>query len=128
MVHFTIYWTLPSLNAYVRACRANFRAGNKMSRDAHYLCRLGMTKLAGKKIDKAYIKFHWVEKNKRRDKDNIAFAKKFILDALQEMGILQNDGWSEILGFSDTFDVDKDNPRIEVSLLSEEELKKYENQ
>ncbi|WP_049917244.1 hypothetical protein [uncultured Megasphaera sp.] len=99
-----------------------------MSRDAHYLCRLGMTKLAGKKIDKAYIKFHWVEKNKRRDKDNIAFAKKFILDALQEMGILQNDGWSEILGFSDTFDVDKDNPRIEVSLLSEEELKKYENQ
>ncbi|WP_418294417.1 hypothetical protein [Megasphaera massiliensis] len=87
-----------------------------------------MTKLAGKKIDKAYIKFHWVEKNKRRDKDNIAFAKKFILDALQEMGILQNDGWSEILGFSDTFDVDKDNPRIEVSLLSEEELKKYENQ
>ncbi|WP_230197975.1 RusA family crossover junction endodeoxyribonuclease [Megasphaera massiliensis] len=84
--------------------------------------------MAGKKIDKAYIKFHWVEKNKRRDKDNIAFAKKFILDALQEMGILQNDGWSEILGFSDTFDVDKDNPRIEVSLLSEEELKKYENQ
>ena len=53
MVHFTIYWTLPSLNEYVRACRANFRAGNKMSRDAHYLCRLGMTKLAGKKIDKA---------------------------------------------------------------------------
>ena len=99
-----------------------------MSRDAHYLCRLGMTKLAGKKIDKAYIKFHWVEKKTRRDKDNIAFAKKFILDALQEMGILQNDGWSEILGFSDTFDVDKDNPRIEVSLLSEEELKKYENQ
>lgn len=121
MIQFTVPGTLPSLNEYVRACRANVHAGNKMSRDAHYLCRLGMAKLNGRKIDKAYILFRWIEKDRRRDKDNIAFAKKFILDALQEAGILRNDGWGEILGFSDTFAVDKACPRVEVYLLTGQE-------
>lgn len=116
---------MPSLNEYVRACRANVHAGNKMSHDAHYLCRLGMAKLNGRKVDKTYILFCWIEKDKRRDKDNIAFAKKFILDALQEAGILRNDGWSEIIGFSDTFAVDKVCPRVEVYLLTEQEGKVY---
>lgn len=125
MIQFTIPGTLPSLNEYVRACRSNVHAGNKMSRNAHYLCRLGMAKLNGHRIDKAYILFRWIEKDKRRDKDNIAFAKKFILDALQEAGILRNDGWGEILGFSDTFAVDKACPRVEVYLLTEQEGQRY---
>ena len=116
---------MPSLNEYVRACRANVHAGNTMSRSAHYLCRLGMAKLNGRRIDRAYILFRWIEKDKRRDKDNISFAKKFILDALQEADILRNDGWGEIIGFSDTFAVDKANPRVEVYLLTEQEEQLY---
>ncbi|WP_302360326.1 hypothetical protein [uncultured Megasphaera sp.] len=126
MVQFTIPGTLPSLNEYVRACRSNIHAGSKMSREAHYLCRLGMVKLVGHKINRVYIKFCWIEKNKRRDKDNIAFAKKFILDALQEVGILRNDGWSEIIGFSDTFAIDKESPRVEVFLMTEREVRAHE--
>lgn len=112
----TIPDKLPSLNEYVKACRANAHAGNKMSREAHYLCRLGMLRHHGKTLNRVHITFKWFEKNKRRDKDNVAFAKKFILDALQEEKIIKNDGWHEIEGFTDEFYISKENPHVEVIL------------
>lgn len=124
MLHFTIPGTLPGLNEYVKANRTHVRTGSQMSKGAHYLCKVGMMRLSGQRISRGYFLFKWYESNKRRDKDNIAFAKKFILDALQEMDILSNDGWNEILGFEDTFAVDKHNPRVEVYMLTEEEMGK----
>lgn len=57
----------------------------------------------------------WVERNKRRDKDNISsFGRKIIQDALHEAEVIENDGWKEIAGFSDKFAVDRRNPRVEV--------------
>lgn len=50
----------------------------------------------------------------RRDPDNIAAAVKFIWDGLVEAGVIPNDGWKENGGWSNHFEVDKDNPRIEV--------------
>lgn len=49
------------------------------------------------------IHFLWIEENKRRDYDNVAFAKKFILDAMQEQGKLKNDDRKHVVGFSDEF-------------------------
>jgi len=62
------------------------------------------------------IRFHWVEKGRRRDPDNIAAAKKLILDALVSCGVFQGDGWKHIAGFSDEFSVDKDKPGVWVEL------------
>jgi Holliday junction resolvase RusA-like endonuclease len=64
--------------------------------------------------EKVYLKIDWYCKNKRKDTDNIAVGKKFILDGMVEAGVIKNDGWKEVLGFRDSFYVDKDNPRIEV--------------
>lgn len=50
------------------------------------------------------IHFLWIEDNKRRDYDNVAFAKKFILDAMQEQGRLKNDNRKFVVGFSDDFE------------------------
>ena len=54
-----------------------------------------------------YITFVWYEdkkgREKARDKDNVAYAKKFILDALQERGILPDDNDQWVLGFIDYF-------------------------
>ena len=58
--------------------------------------------------------YTWIEPNRRRDKDNIAFAKKFIQDSLVHAGVLQNDGWKHIEHFTDDFAVDPKNPRVEV--------------
>jgi len=68
------------------------------------------------------IEYHWVEPNKRRDLDNIAFAKKFINDALVKIGILKGDGWRDIVALKDTFAFESRNPRVEI-LIREVEVK-----
>jgi hypothetical protein len=72
--------------------------------------------LSGIKVGKKVkIDYHWYEPNKKRDLDNISsFGRKVVQDALVDNGILQNDGWNEVVGFSDTFFIDEKNPRIEV--------------
>lgn len=61
------------------------------------------------------IHYRWVEQNRRRDLDNISsFGRKVIQDSLVKAHVLDNDGWGNIKGFTDSFSVDKDHPRIEV--------------
>lgn len=61
--------------------------------------------------------YRWYEKNRRRDLDNVSsFGRKVIQDALVQAHTLQNDGWKEIVGFSDEFYIDAHNPRIEVEI------------
>lgn len=63
------------------------------------------------------VTYTWYEKDRRRDLDNISsFGRKVIQDALVKAGVLRNDGWKEIRGFSDRFAVDAENPRIEVEI------------
>lgn len=64
-----------------------------------------------------WLHFKWVEPNGRRDIDNVAFAKKFILDGLVGAGVLVNDSRQYVAGFEDDFsEIDKDNPRVEVTI------------
>ena len=59
----------------------------------------------------------WVEKDRRRDKDNVSSGgRKIIQDALVKMKALKNDGWANIDSFSDAFSVDKKRPRIEIEI------------
>ena len=44
-----------------------------------------------------------------------------IQDELVKSRILQNDGWANIIGFSDSFAVDKQDPRIEVRIIEVDE-------
>ncbi|HOO51842.1 MAG TPA: hypothetical protein PLK94_11195, partial [Alphaproteobacteria bacterium] len=66
-------------------------------------------------VSRAWFDFTWYENSRRRDPDNIAAAgRKLILDALTKAGIISNDGWSQVAGWSDTFLVDKDKPGVMV--------------
>ena len=61
------------------------------------------------------LKFGWFCKNRRKDPDNISSGgRKIILDALVTAGVLRNDGWKDIEGFSDAFFVDAKDPRVVV--------------
>jgi len=122
MIILTIGGSLPNLNEYTKANRTNIYLGAKMKRESEAkISAYILQQLRGVKIvERCTIKFVWVEKDKRRDLDNIAFAKKFILDALVKNGILKGDGWSCVTGFEDSFKVDKDRPRIEVYIEEEE--------
>ena len=55
------------------------------------------------------IRFEWHERTKKRDADNIASAKKFILDALVKMRVLQDDSRKCVKGFYDVIVDDKED-------------------
>lgn len=109
--------TLPNLNDYIAAERTNRHKGAKMKADSGNIVAAAIRQcLRGVRIEKmVYMEYTWYEPNKRRDKDNVSsFGRKVIQDSLVDAGILKDDGWKHVVGFSDRFEVDKDNPRIEV--------------
>lgn len=120
MQKFIIYGRLSSLNEYTLKCRGNYGqyGGNQLKKKNEKIVINAILQDNIKKVTKYPIKleYKWIEQNKKRDKDNIAFAHKFIQDALVESGILENDTWKFIECFSDDFDIDADNPRIEVTI------------
>ena len=105
---FVIRAKLPSLNEYTNACRANRYQGAKYKKDVEELIgwaiKQALVKGTLKPTDKpCIIAFTWYEKTTKRDCDNIASAKKFILDAMQKQGVIVNDNQRYIKGFTDTF-------------------------
>lgn len=110
MYKVTIPMKLPSLNEYISACkiqRGTWNKGNSMKQNTQAEMIYYLRKLP--KFEKPInITFRWIsEKGDRRDLDNIAFAKKFILDALQQCGRLQNDNRHFVTGFMDKFEYGK---------------------
>lgn len=114
----TIHGRLPGANEYIAACRQNRYLGAKLKKEAQELVlwQIGRLPRLTKPVT---IAFRWIEPNNRRDFDNIGFGKKFILDALQEAGKLPNDNRKHVRGFSDSFGVDKADPRIEITITEE---------
>lgn len=113
----TIPGTLPNLNDYISAERTNRHKGAKMKAENGNIVAFAIRQcLRGVRIEKpVYMEYAWYEPNKRRDLDNISsFGRKVIQDALVQCGVLKDDGWKYVVGFSDRFEVNKENPRIEV--------------
>lgn len=94
---------LPSYNEYQDQNRRNPHAGGQMKKSIEQLIGYQLVKM-DKITEPVVIHFLWHEKTRRRDKDNVAFAKKFILDAMQKTGKLPNDNNKYIAGFTDSFD------------------------
>ena len=93
---------LPSLNDYINVCRRNRYEAGKMKKaleDDISIFFRGMPHF-GRPV---CIHFEWIEDSRRRDLDNVCFAKKFILDALVKSGHLDNDNSKCVVGFVDTF-------------------------
>lgn len=113
----TIPGRLPGLNDYIAAERANRHKGAKMKAVNEDIAVISIRQcMRGVRIEKpVFMEYTWVEPDKRRDKDNISsFGRKVVQDALVDAGVLKDDGWKYVVGFSDRFEVDKKNPRIEV--------------
>lgn len=102
--------------------RAVGAAGAKLKKQCECVVLHALRSLGKLQIEEpVYMVYHWYEKDRRRDKDNISsFGRKVIQDALVKAHILQNDGWKNIIGFEDRFEVDKKNPRIVVEIIEGE--------
>lgn len=102
---------LPSLNDYIKVCRSNPFQASKFKKNLERDIGVYIQKLP--QFQKPIkIHFHWVEGNKRRDIDNVAAGKKFILDAMVKAGKLQDDNRRFVTAFTDTFSYDKETKVI----------------
>lgn len=118
---FFIPGPLPGLNDLIDAAKSqgyvrrgwNGYANTKrqwMEKIYWEVMRLGL-----KPMKRVFIRFTWQESGRHRDPDNFSSAgKKFVLDALVKAGVLKNDGWHEIAGWSDAWCVDKAKPGVLV--------------
>ena len=114
---------LPGLNEATAANRTMAIVGAKQKHEAQNLVITAIYRQLGRvRIAKPVsISCEWIEKNRRRDPDNISsFGLKIILDALVKTKVLADDGWDEIISFQHSFSVDKKRPRIEI-LITEVE-------
>lgn len=115
-----IHGRLDGLNDYITACRTNHYKGAGMkSQNERLVCAEIMRQMRGQHFKRPVVmRYTWYEKNRRRDLDNVSsFGRKVIQDALVRCHVLDNDGWRNIKGFSDSFKVDPRNPRIEVEII-----------
>ena len=110
---------LDNLNDYITACRTNhYKGAHLKAKNEHKVQAEIYEQLGRLRITRPVrMIYRWYEKDRRRDLDNVSsFGRKVIQDALVDTGVIKNDGWKEITGFSDEFYVDKKNPRIEVEI------------
>ena len=107
---------LPDLNQIIAESKNHWGSYSSLKKANTQLvafCTKQATKRRYKKID---LDITWYCKNKRKDKDNIMAGTKFILDGLVLAGIITNDGWANIGEIRHKFDVDKQDPRVEVKI------------
>jgi Holliday junction resolvase RusA-like endonuclease len=118
---YEINMKLPSLNDYIRVCRCNKYQAAKFKADIEQEIGLFLAKMS-KQTNPIKLHFNWIEGNKKRDLDNVAFAKKFILDAMQKYGKLENDNRKYVKGFTDNFSYSTDGKfKVEVEIEEDKE-------
>lgn len=121
---FTIYGTLPGANEYIDACRSHRMSGAQMKRESE-LAVMWAAKAAGVKPMRCPVRVHilYIEglrpglmKFVPRDRDNISFGRKFILDALQKLGVIESDSFHNVIDGGDDHMLNRNDPRIIVTL------------
>ena len=121
---FTIDGRLDGLNEYTAECRKLAKGGGSCKRKNEAKVKNAIRN-AHLKPMKTPVIVHitWIEGLKEgatrfvpRDKDNIRFAAKFVLDALVSEGVIEDDGWSHVADIADSYRLNRNAPRIIIRL------------
>lgn len=114
----TIKGDFPGMNEFIKAnrvTRGRWNQGNSMKqKDQNSIAK----QLPKWHTDKpVWIFYTYYCPNRKKDLDNISgYFHKVFQDALVQKKVIPNDNWRYIKGFSDTFYIDRENPRIEVEI------------
>ena len=115
---------LTDLNTYINAERRHRMQGANIKKRETNVCIAYLKQAINKGFDIDRVKyplqitFKWYAKDRRKDLDNIAYAKKYIMDAMQKVNLIENDGYKQVQRYTDIYLVDKDNPRVEIEIRS----------
>lgn len=70
------------------------------------------------RVERVKLQFLWVEKNRKRDPDNVAAGgRKLVLDGLVKAGVLPGDGWEHVAGWVDAFEANKSAPGVWITIV-----------
>lgn len=119
-LHLVFFGSLPGLNDIVDANRSGWAVGARQKKSVQKILRMswiGKEKTCFSGSVKIIVRFY--EKNLRRDDDNVFGGLKFILDTLQEMGIIKNDSPKYAHVLPERF-LDRNHPRIEIDIFEME--------
>lgn len=113
--HFTVDGRLPGYNELkAQNWQASYRLKKEAMERVSVFIRAAKTEPVKGKI---VFRLQCFEPNMKRDEDNVMFgACKIILDALQQLGILPNDNRRWVRLDLLPVRVDRERPRIEVTL------------
>jgi Holliday junction resolvase RusA-like endonuclease len=108
-----LHYLPTSLNEYINAERTNKFMGAKIKKEETEKviieCKFEELQPVRGRVK---LFFYWYVKNKKKDPDNIAFAKKFIIDGLVEANVLRNDNLNTIVELRDYFVLDNEDQVI----------------
>jgi Holliday junction resolvase RusA-like endonuclease len=122
---FTIHSKLPSLNDYILACRQSPYIGAAMKKriDAQIVSDIMAAGI--KTVDNPCIIFlTFYEPDKRRDVDNVESAKKYVLDALVESGVLRGDSPRYVVGVPSVVVHSRQLSWVEVKIIEDADREK----
>ncbi len=92
MIAFTIPVRFPGMNEFIAATNRNRYEGAHMKKRWTDLVAWWAKALRVPRFETPVeVTFNWTEPNRRRDRDNVAAASKFVLDGLVLAGVLPND-------------------------------------
>lgn len=116
-----IYCDFVYLNEYINTERRNKYAAAKIKDDltdeVAFQCELNRFEKPQGKVD---MIFKWHVKG-RHDSDNIAFAKKYVLDGMVQAGLLENDNPKCVRHLKDYIYRDVKKPSLDYVEVSWEE-------
>ena len=115
---FDIEGRLPGLNEMIEAAKSHFGAYASMKQTYTDMVAWLAKKLPA--YEKVALIITWHEPDQRRDPDNIMAGQKFILDGLVAAGTIPNDSQKYVRGIMHRFEVDRQNPRVEVEIVDVE--------
>ena len=117
---FVINGRMAGLNDYTNACRGHRSLGAQIKKNETEKAMWAIKAAHLKSFEKPVsVSIRWVEKDRRRDPDNVTFAAKFIMDAIVGAGIIPDDSQKWVRSITNEIAVDKDNPRVEVHISDE---------
>lgn len=120
MYKFTIYGTLPDLNAEIKAAKSHYAmyAKHKAAADDKVMWCV-REQLPGIVISGGFaLAVKWYMPNKRKDHDNVYFGTKYILDGMKKAGLIPDDNPNHFNGgASHEPGLDRKHPRIIVRVL-----------
>ncbi len=116
MVTFKIPGRLPSLNQSYRVGRYRYKRSHDRQNQKRTIAGYIWDAQVPKFTRPIHVAIRWVEKDARRDYDNISAGAKVILDSLVATEKIPNDSRKWVDPVSHEFAVDKENPRIEVTI------------